>query len=286
MPTQTATRTLAPSATPTQTSTPFIPPTQTATPVYTPTPQFTPQVRQYKLYIPSGYKNYPLQCLTWASRFEDHFLSSTLGGWFVDLGGGYKDVSGSELHLWTLQSIDKFPLVWRNDLFSFLSQTGPQKDYDEFEFEVRFRHSDFTAYGTTIALNSITFNGQRVPASPQVPTGLENILQIHHVYDAAANRGFFKVSMLRDRVLWQGVPGDTRAHTVRVTLDQGGWYTLYVDGVRVRSVQSPDRPVSIYIGNPFIQFYWGGWTHIHVDYVRIRTCIGWGPWHTVWGANE
>jgi hypothetical protein len=81
-----------------------------------------------------------------------------------------------------------------------------------------------------------------------------------------------------NRVLWQGTPGDTAWHEVRVSLEQGHIYTLYVDGERVGSVQSQIRPRSVYIGNPTIQPFFGGWTHIHVDYIRISRCGVWGPY--------
>jgi hypothetical protein len=172
--------------------------------------------------------------------------------------------------LWTEPSIDRFPVVWRNDLF-----TGSGED---FALEARFRHSDFTAYGTTIALNSASYGGIRVPAGQDVPPGIEDILSIHHVVDPVGKVYRFDISMLHGKVKWSGSPGDRDWHVVRVTLEQGDIYTLYVDGQRVGAAQSTARPQSIYIGNPTIQRYFGAWTHVYVDYVFISRCMVWGPY--------
>lgn len=262
-PTNTPTQTPGPTATPTETRLP------TATPTRTATPEITPFVQHYRYLLPLVLKDYPLRCLTWGLSFAEEFENPTLGGWAVDLGGGSQQVSGSAVHLWTGPESERFPLVWRNDLF--------QGAGDDFAFEVRFRHSDFTAYGTTIALNSAPYDGTRVPASHDLPNGIEDILNIHHVVDRDGNVYRFSVSLFRGRVSWQGDPGDQNWHVLRVTLEQGNLYTLYMDGQLVGSAKSDVRPRSIYIGNPTIQVWPGGWTQIYVDYVRISHCVQWGP---------
>ena len=162
--------------------------------------------------------------------------------------------------------------MWRNDLF--------QNAGNDFDFEVRFRHSDLTAYGTTIALNSAPYNGQRVRSSEPLPVGLETILNIHHVWDNSPNGvRYFSIRLLGGRVEWISPdPSDTNPHTLRVTLEEGDLYTLYVDGQRVGSAVSKLRPASIYIGNPTIQSFAGTWTQIHVDYVYISHCAAWAPY--------
>jgi len=214
-------------------------------------------------------REYPRQCTTWRREFEEEFTNPALGGWSVSLAGGAQQVSGSWVHLWTEPFSDDFPLVWRNDLF--------QNVGNEFDFEVRFRHSDLTAYGTTIAVNSAPYDGTRVRAGQALPAGLETILNIHHVWDSAANGvRYFSIRLLGGRVEWiSSDPSDTAPHTLRVTLEEGNLYTLYVDGQRVGSAKSTLRPASMYIGNPTIQSYAGAWTQIYVDYVHISHCATW-----------
>jgi hypothetical protein len=82
--------------------------------------------------------------------------------------------------------------------------------------------------------------------------------------------------MFRGQVVWVGTPGDTSWHVVRITLEPGNMYVLYVDGRRVGSVRSSVRPKGVYIGNPTIQPYFGGWTAVYVDYLRVSRCEVWG----------
>jgi hypothetical protein len=254
---------------PTPTNTPT--PTRTATPTVTPTgsptptPTATPTPGQHWTYLPESLKHYPLRCVKWGFSFKEEFEDSTLPGWSVSLEDGKKKVSDSIIQLWTMPSDGSFPLVWRNDLFE-----GAGSD---FAMEARFRHSDFTAYGTTIALNSASFDGGRVLAATGLPPGIEDILNIHHVVGGVYR---FDIRMLGGRVVWRGTPGDSNWHVVRVTLERGQLYTLYVDGQRVGSVTSPINPGSIYIGNPTIQRWFGPWTQIYVDYIRISHCVEWG----------
>lgn len=252
--------------TPTPTNTPTITPTPTETP--TPTPTLTPTPYQGWIYLPKVLKNPPLVCQQWGYAFREGFDTAALPGWSLSMAGGQRQVSDSVIHMWTQPSIDRFPMAWRNDVFA-----GAGSD---FLFEARFRHSNFTAYGTTIALNSAVFAGDRFPAGQSLPEGVEDILTIHHVVDPTGSVYRFDISMLRGQVVWTGTPGDTMWHVVRVTLEQGNAYTLYVDGQRVGSAQSFLRPRGIYIGNPTIQHTFGGWTQLYVDYVRVAHCEVWG----------
>jgi hypothetical protein len=215
-------------------------------------------------------KEFPLKCVQWAYTFQEEFEDSGLGGWSVSLAGGQQQVRDSVIRLWTQQSIDRFPLVWRNDVFE-----GAGED---FSLEARFRHSNFTAYGTTLAINSAPYDGSRIPAANPLPSGIEDILSIHHVVDPTGGVYRFDVSLLKGAVLWQGTPGDDGWHVVRVTLEQGQFYTLYMDGQPVGSVRSSVQPRGVYIGNPTIQPFLGGWTQLHVDYIRISRCAEWGTY--------
>jgi hypothetical protein len=261
-PTETATPTEPPTATPR--------PTRTAMPTRTPTRTPLPTPSQYWLYLPESFRNFPLGCVQWGFSFREEFEDPALVGWSASLEDGQKKVSDSIIHLWTQPSTNRFPVVWRNDLF--------QGAGSDFAMEARFRHSDFTAYGTTIALNSASFNGDRVPAGVHLPPGIEDILNIHHVVDPTGGIYRFDISMLNGQVLWRGTPGDNNWHVVRVTLEQGEVYTLYVDGQLVGSVRSTVRPRSIYIGNPTIQPFYGAWTQLYVDYIRISHCAQWGAY--------
>ena len=207
------------------------------------------------------------RCVTWGYTFDEEFDNPALVGWSQSLAGGQQQVSGGLIRLWTQPSTDRFPVIWRNDLFE-----GAGSD---FALEARFRHSDFTAYGTTIALNSAPFDGSRVPAVQPLPAGIENMLNIHHVVDPVGGVFRFDISMLKGAVKWAGTPGDQNWHVVRVTLEQD-LYTLYVDGQLIGSVKSSVRAGSIYIGNPTIQPFYGAWTQLHVDYIRISRCLEWG----------
>jgi hypothetical protein len=192
-------------------------------------------------------------------------------GWTDSLAGGHHEVSNGLYHQWTEPFSDRFPLLWRNDLFAGAG--------DDFLFEARFRHSDFTAYGTTIALNSASFDGTRMLAGEGLPEGIEDMLSIHHVVNPDGNVMRFDIAMFKNRpdgIVWRGTPGDGGWHEVRITLEKGSRYTLYVDGERVGSVVSEVRPSSVYVGNPTIQPFYGAWTQLHVDYIRISYCAVWG----------
>lgn len=263
--TTTATPTSTVTATPTGTTTA----TPTATPTETVTPTSTATPPPGRIYLPLLLRSHPrLVCWDWGYTFNEEFDDPALTGWGVSLVGGQQEVSDSAIHLSAPLSGDRFPLVWRNSLFTAAGL--------DFEFEARFRHSDFTAYGTTLAFNSARFDGERFAASESVPAGIEDILNIHHVVDPEAGIYRFDISMLRGRVVWAGIPEDSSWHEVRVILSDNR-YTLYVDGQRVGSATSDLRPGSVYLGNPTIQPFFGGWTKLHVDYIRISECLVWGP---------
>jgi hypothetical protein len=261
---------IPPTPTPTRTPTVTPTPTPTLTPLPTASPTVTPTPRPVTLYIPKFRKFYPLRCVEWAYSFREEFNDSQLPGWSVSLAGGQQQVRDGIMRQWTEPSSNDFPLAWRNDLFVGAG--------DDFLFEARFRHSDFTAYGTTIALNSAGFDGTRVPAGQGVPPGIEDMLEIHHVVTEGGVKRF-EILMFRERpdaVVWKGTPGDSDWHEVRITLEKGSRYTMYVDGNRVGELVSSVRPSSVYIGNPTVQPFHGGWTQLHVDYLRISYCAVWG----------
>lgn len=274
--TATPTATITPTGTveltpqPTATGTPALTPTSTPSATTTPThlPPLTPPA--LRVFVPHVVRNHPLQCLSWGYTFAEEFSSPALAGWSESMDGGQQLVSNGVLHQWTQPATDRFPLLWRNDLFEGAG--------DDFAFEARFRYTNFAAYGTTIALNSALFDGNRVPAGQPLAPGIEDILNIHHVVDPVGNVYRFDIAMFRGRVRWTGTPGDTGWHVVRITLEPQGTYTLYVDGQRIGSLRSAVRPLSIYIGNPTIQSWPGPWTQLYVDYVRISRCLVWGPY--------
>lgn len=264
-PTETATPT--PTATPTRTIVPPATATPTQIPI-PPTPTMIPTISLYQLFFPMMWRNYPMRCVTWGYTFAEEFHDPTLHNWSGSLNGGHQEVSGGVLHQWTQPPIDRFPLLWSNDLFASAGS--------DYTFEVRFRYSNFAAYGTTIALNSAPVDGNRVLSPLPLAPGMEDILNVHHVVDEIGRVYRFDISLFKGRVLWIGTPGDTNWHEVRITVEDGNLYTLYVDGLRVGSIRSATRPTSMYIGNPTIQPWPGAWTELYVDYVRISRCVSWG----------
>ena len=213
-------------------------------------------------------KNPPVRCLSWGYVFREEFENPSLPGWNVSLAGGMQEISGSVIHQWVPQMTDRFPIVWRNDLF--------EGSGNDFLFEARFRYSDFTAYGTTVALNSAAFDGNRVLQHDDLPHEVEYIMNIHHVVDPTGGIYRFDIIMFGGLVKWTGTPGDTNWHEVQVTLEEGNRYSLYVDGAHIGTVVSAIRPTSVYIGNPTIQKWYGQWTQLYVDYIRISRCLIWG----------
>jgi hypothetical protein len=264
-PTATGTTTPAPTATATATATSTPVNTPTSTPVRTPTS--TPARRP--VYLPL-LLNHPVpRCLSWGTQFSEEFNDPALPRWSVNLAYGRQEVKDSFLHLWVPMQMDRFPLVWRNDLFQGLG--------NDFLFEVRFHYSDPTAYGTTISLSSAAFDGSRFPASSPPPSGPQYILNIQHVFDVAApSNNRFEAELFGGAVKWAGTAGDAGWHVVQVSLENGDYYTLYVDGSRIGSVTSATRPVGLYLGNPTIQYWYGQWSQLYLDYVHVSRCLIWG----------
>ena len=106
-----------------------------------------------------------------------------------------------------------------------------------------------------------------IQSDPLLP-GVEDILCIHQY------RREFRIALL-GQVVWWGERGDTDWHEAELRL-QGTTYTLFVDGAPVAATSSLERPRSLYVGNPSIQFYNGPWTHLLVDYLRVTYCAEWG----------
>jgi hypothetical protein len=269
------TQTDVPTGTATATGTSTRVPTETQTRTITPTP--TPVIHRLylpyiwkkgpsRLYVPAIARNLFRQCQTWGLTFQDEFENAALPGWSISLAEGRQEVAASVIHLWTESAGKYFPVLWRNDVFSGAGAN--------LAIEARFRHSSFTAYGTTIAINSASFDGNRIDAGQSLPPGIEDILSIHHVVDAAGGVFRFDISLLHGQVKWSGTPGDTTWHEVTVKLEDGN-YTLLVDGQRIGSAQSGVLPGSVYIGNPTIQHFFGNWTQLYVDYIRVFRCQGW-----------
>ena len=205
-------------------------------------------------------RSLPEGCNSIDYYFHDEFIDSPVSDWQEDLGRGSYTVEDSTIEMQAKEGlVDRFPVLWNNDAFP--------PGYD-FLFETRFRHSAFTAYGTTIGIGSETYDGNRYFEGAEAPPGIEDILSIHHL-DA-----WFRISLF-DRVTWWGEAEDTDWHIVRV-LRLGLVWVLSVDDVEVGRTWSDTIPKSLYIGNPAIEIWWGTWTHLHVDYVRITYCAGQG----------
>jgi len=150
-------------------------------------------------------------------------------------------------------------MVWRNDGF-------PAEE--DWIFETRFHYSHVTPFGVTIGVGSLPYRGDRyVQDQPPIP-GVEDILSIHQFDEE------FRIKLL-DRIVWVGPQLDNSWHEVRLTFEKDR-YMLWVDGVFVAEAAGNVRPVSIYLGNPSIQYYAGPWTWLHVDYVQVSHCVEWG----------
>jgi hypothetical protein len=252
-------------ALPTPTPTPTNTPTITPTPTITLTP--TPRIRY--TYLPLVLKVFPRTCVDSMALLSETFESPLLSGWSRDMAEGQKRVWAKTLDLWTSPYTDRFPVLWRTDGFENL---GP-----DWVAQMRFRYSHVSAHGTTIALNSVLYDGERVPEELGLPPGWEDVLQIHHVVDPIRDIYRFDVSLLGGQVKWDGTPGDTEWHSVLLTLERGQHYTLFVDGHRIGSANSSLMPRSMYIGNPRTAPGAGPWTQLHVANLHVSNCLGWGP---------
>jgi hypothetical protein len=257
-------------ALPTPTPTPTLTPTRTSTPTITPTPTITltPTPRIRYTYLPLILKVFPRTCVDAAPLLSETFESPLLPGWSADMEEGQRRVWDNTLDLWTTPYTDRFPVLWRNDSFVALGS--------DWVVEVRFRFSNISAHGTTIALNSIAYDGERVPEELGLPPGWEDILSIHHVVDPIRSIYRYDALLLGGQVQWVGTPGDTSWHHALLTLEGGQHYTLFVDGRRIGSADSSLMPRSLYIGNPRTAPGAGAWTELHVADLQVANCLRWG----------
>jgi len=232
-----------PTPSPTSTTTP------SPTPTCTPTPQGMP--------VPT--------CETWGIYWEDIFDDADLPGWEVNLAGGSATITNSALRLEAKPGYtNRFPLLWRNDAFP---------PVDELDLRIRFRHTGLTAYGTSIGVGSVPYDGHRYWQCDPSPSGVRDILYIHH-----SQSEFFIRPLGRNDLKWMGSLSDEGWHEVHLRL-VGSTYTLAVDGTEIASITSPLRPVSLYLGNPVVVENWGEWSAMGIDDLRVSRCAS---WHRSW----
>jgi len=198
----------------------------------------------------------PLRCAAWGTHFFDDFneLSSD---WQRDAGGGTIAIENGILRLSRFWG-PTYPVVWRNDLFSGL-------EGQIFALEFRASWTSRTAYGGTVAAGTGTYAGQRYSAGDPTPVNnFENRVMVHG-YD---QRIYARIFLGPENPITQ----DDNFHTVRVVF-ANGQADLLIDGAyRVTYAWDSVMPQSFYIGNPFIQDWWGDWTTLSVDYVKIEVC--------------
>ncbi|HIC93948.1 MAG TPA: hypothetical protein EYP09_06845 [Anaerolineae bacterium] len=249
----------------------------------TPTPTayllFMPVVQRGPTTTPPAPTPMPTPTPAWQTCFFDDFDDGALAGWNVSLEAhsrGHVAESGGMVSL-TCDDIDEeyaryFPILYRSDIF-------PQ-EASEFEFEINFRYDHLAEHGVDIGISSQPERGHYWWEETQLiqaePWNLD-ILDIHHVFtpdDYPSQRRRFRVKLLRgeNQVLWEGRPGDTGWHLVKVTArrESDSWtYALWVDGNFVGQTSGHLRPVSFQAGHKLGK--WGGrWTWVHIDYIRVR----------------
>jgi len=261
------------------------------------------QPERFKIYLPSLagplYECDP-RCGQW--EILEEFNSPTdLDAWTISKPVGtdlrIESIPGTTetgLHLFSTADTSTFPVVYRNDLFADLSGC--------FCMEVRFKHTNFTGFGSTISVNSSNYGGERADAIPnpdpadpgkQLPPyrlkGIEDVLSIHHV---RGSEPVFEVRLIRDpatdrwKWLWPGGVDDEALHTVQVQVLGDPKYGLRVrraggEWQQVAPVNPADTssnllPRSIYLGShadqsqaPNEEERDGPWTQLWVDYIRI-----------------
>ncbi len=276
-PTVTSTTSPTPTATATVTAT-VVTPTATGTPTITQTPVVSPTVTAtatptrsldtvFNVFLPKMMKGSITQCIDYGMVWNEEF-DGDLSQWQTSLSGGRATVSGGVLHMTTDPSRQRFPLIWNNSLFDAVS--------DDYVCEIRFRYENMTVYGTTIALNTVPFDGSRREAVQPIAAGTEDVLSIHHVVSPNVNVFRFDATVLGSQVAWQERPQDTNWHIARLVVEPGGRHSLLMDGRLVWTQVSSIRPISIFIGNPTVQPWAGNWTELLVDYVRVFTCRQFG----------
>jgi len=227
--------------------------TPSPTPTRTPTPDGIP--------VPT--------CETWGTYWEDTFDDPDLPGWELNLAAGNAEISGSTLHLESKAGYsNRFPLLWRNDVFPPI---------DELDLRIRFRHTRITAYGTSIGIGTGPpdgpYDGRRYWHSDPSPSGIRDILYIHH-----SESEFFIRPLGRPDLAWVGSASDEEWHVVQLRL-MDSTFTLTVDGTEIASVVSSLRPACLYIGNPIVVEHWGTWSALAVDDMSVSHCATWRrPW--------
>ena len=215
----------------------------------------------------------------WQTCFFDDFDDGALAGWNISLDAhsrGHVVESGGMVSL-TCEDVDEeyvryFPILYRNDIFS--------ADASEFEIEICFRYDHLAEHGTDMGVSSHTERGhywwEETHFWQAEPWNLD-ILDIHHVFTPEGyptQRRRFRIKLLRgeSQVLWEGRPGDTGWHHVKVTCrkETDAWtYALWVDGNFVGQTQGHLRPMSFQAGHKLGK--WGGrWTWVHIDYIKVR----------------
>ena len=243
-----------PTPSPTPTRTPLPTPTPggpvRGTPTYTPTP--TPSPSPTPTPTPT-----PNLCIT---LFEDDFDDPALPGWGKDVpASGEISVSGGVVTLRNRagQYTDRFPMLWRNDLF-------PAQG--DFALEYRYRYEALTAYGVSVSAGSRAMPVPRQDQSQPVIRELGDFVGTHQFN--AANT--WQHTTQAESVVWSGPRNDTGWHTVRVEVE-GETRRLFVDGVLVGK-NTLSRPVSFWAGNYYLMTYWGDWSDVSLDYVRVERC--------------
>jgi hypothetical protein len=196
--------------------------------------------------------------------FLDQFDNPNLPGWSKSAGNGTIQVQGSQLIL-SASNSPNFPIVWRNDLFTNLS--------DRFAVEFRVAWGPpRTTYGTTIGVGANNYNGQRYAQGDPTPVNLyENVIQTHGNDIVFYLRCFLLDS---DPSYYAWTLADDNFHTFRVSFIYPYVYA-YLDGVHKVTYSWPSSTLGLrnfYIGNPYNMQYWGTWTTLKVDYVKIETC--------------
>jgi len=261
------------------------------------------QPERFKIYLPSMagpvYFCDP-RCGQWEIT-EEFNSPSDLDAWTVNIPAGtdarietIPGTSETGVHMFSTEDTSTFPVAYRNDLFQGLNNC--------FCMEVRFKHTDFTGFGSTVSVNSSFYNGERADAIPdpdpvepgrQLPPyrlkGIEDVLSIHHVRGSGP---IFEVRLIRNpatdrwKWLWRGGVDDSELHTVRVEVLGDPVYGLRVrreggEWQQVAPVTPGDTassllPRSVYLGSHADQSQAanedereGPWTDLWVDYVRI-----------------
>ncbi|MFH1927511.1 MAG: hypothetical protein ABIK79_04980 [Chloroflexota bacterium] len=233
------------------------------TPTPSPTCTMTPSPTPTRTPTPDGI---PVPtCETWGTYWEDTFDDPDLPGWELNLAEGSAAISASTLHLESTSGYsNRFPLLWRNDVFPSI---------DELDLRLRFRHTGLTAYGTSIDIGTIPYDGRRYWHSDPSPSGIRDILYIHH-----SESEFFVRPLGRRDLAWVGSASDEEWHVVQLKL-MDSTFTLTVDGTEIASVVSSLRPACLYIGNPMVVEHWGTWSALAVDDMSVSHCATWRrPW--------